>query len=314
MIHIKAAPCRIVEAFIEGAGVTSIPLETLASVVGSAPAVDGPVAPRDLDDAPKPADHGERAALEDCTDDPADFDPVAARAEINADRMEEAPAADGAGRDDCAKYGRTEALAIPRPPRDRRAAADRAGIPRLVDDIDERLDARRCRLRNLRTHACDIALVESEEEPMLTISLERVVDILDKAQEVELPEPTLLDDGAEAALEEAGAIDELLADDPAYQTLTSVIATLTPGEACDLLALALLERNAAELDEWQAMLEQAREVPEDQLADQIVETLLLTDDIELALERLGYIVDDEDEAEDDAEDSEADEEGEPEVE
>lgn len=149
---------------------------------------------------------------------------------------------------------------------------------------------------------------------MLTISLERVVDILDKAQEVELPEPTLLDDGAEAALEEAGAIDELLADDPAYQTLTSVIATLTPGEACDLLALALLERNAAELDEWQAMLEQAREVPEDQLADQIVETLLLTDDIELALERLGYIVDDEDEAEDDAEDSEADEEGEPEVE
>ncbi len=157
LIHIKAASCRIVEAFIDGAGVTSIPLETLASVVGRAPAFDGPVALLDLDDAPKPADHGERAVLEDCADDAADF-PVTARAEINADRMEEAPAADGADRDDCAKYARSEALAMTRRPRDRRAAADRAGIPGWWTTSTNGLTPSAVRSRNLRTGACDIAL------------------------------------------------------------------------------------------------------------------------------------------------------------
>jgi hypothetical protein len=165
-------------------------------------------------------------------------------------------------------------------------------------------------------------LVVSEEESMLTISLERVADILGKAEEVELPVHAAPAAGAETTLGEADAIDELLADDPAYQALTTAVATLSPGEACDLLALALLARNSADLDEWQAMLEQAREVPEDEVVDQIVEILVLTDDIELALERLGYVVEDEeedeeeeeDEAEEDAEDSDADEDDESEAE
>ncbi|MGO8919078.1 MAG: DUF3775 domain-containing protein [Stellaceae bacterium] len=148
---------------------------------------------------------------------------------------------------------------------------------------------------------------------MLTISLERVVDLLDKADEIELPELALPREGAEAAISEADEIDELLADDPAYQALAAAIATLTPGEACDLLALALLEQNSAERDEWQAMLERARDVPEDEVAEQIVQALVLTDDIVLALERLGYSVadDDETEAEDDTEASDAGDAGEP---
>jgi len=149
---------------------------------------------------------------------------------------------------------------------------------------------------------------------MLTISLERVAELLDKAEEVELPEPAVRAEGAEAAVGEAEAVDELLADDPAYQALTAAVATLTASEAYDLLALAILAQNSADLDEWQAMLEQAREVPEDEVADQLVEILVLTDDIELALERLGYGVEDEDEAEDDAEDAGAEEDGEPEAE
>lgn len=132
---------------------------------------------------------------------------------------------------------------------------------------------------------------------MLIISIERVVDLLNKAQRVELPELITLEDSAEPPLEAADAIDELPADDPAYQALTSTVAALTPGEAYDLLALAFLEQNSAALDEWQAMIEQAREIPEEDVADQIVETLLLTNDIELALERLGYIAGDEEDAE-----------------
>ncbi len=138
---------------------------------------------------------------------------------------------------------------------------------------------------------------------MLTISLERVVELLDKADEIELPEPALRGDAAEAVIGDADAIDELLADDPAYQRLAAAVAALTPGEACDLLALALLEQNSAALDEWQAMLEQARDVAEDEVTDQILETLVLTDDIVLALERLGYVVEDEAEAETDGSDA-----------
>lgn len=149
---------------------------------------------------------------------------------------------------------------------------------------------------------------------MLTISLERVAELLDKAEEVELPEPAVPAEGAEAAVSEAQTVDELLAGDPAYQALTEAVAELTASEAYDLLALAILAQNSADLDEWQAVLEQAREVPEDEVADQVVEILVLTDDIELALERLGYGVEDQDEAEDDTEDPDAEEDGEPEPE
>jgi hypothetical protein len=128
---------------------------------------------------------------------------------------------------------------------------------------------------------------------MLTISLERVMELLDKADEIELPEPALRGEAAEGVIDDADAIDELLADDPAYRRLAAAVAALTPSEAYDLLALALLEQNSAELDEWQAMLERARDVAEDEMTDQIIETLVLTDDIVLALERLGYIIEDE---------------------
>jgi uncharacterized protein DUF3775 len=74
-------------------------------------------------------------------------------------------------------------------------------------------------------------------------------------------------------------------------------------EIYELLALGFLARNAATLDEWQAMIEQARAVPEEDLFDELIQMLLLTDEIELALERLGYGVEDgDDEFEEEAED------------
>ena len=135
---------------------------------------------------------------------------------------------------------------------------------------------------------------------MLIISLDRVAELLDKAAEVQLPEPADVDDVTEAAAE---ASDRALTDDPAYRELEESIAALTPDEAYDLLALALLERNSADLGEWQTMLEQARAFPAEELPAQLAETLVLTDDIELALERLGLVVD-EDEA-DEVEDEDA---------
>ncbi len=140
---------------------------------------------------------------------------------------------------------------------------------------------------------------------MLTISLDRVIELLDKAAEVEVPEAAVSEDGAAGAAEPGPEeLDELLADDPAYGELVAAIERLSPGESGEVLALALLARNAATLDEWQAMVEQARALPEAVIDDELLRTLLLTDELETALEQLGYLADDEEEPEE-IEDDEA---------
>lgn len=134
---------------------------------------------------------------------------------------------------------------------------------------------------------------------MLTISLDQIVELLEKAAEVDIPETAITEDGAEEETEmSAEALEEVLADDPAYGDLVEAVERLTPEETDEVLALALLARNAASAEQWQAVLEQARAVPEEDAADELLRTLLLTDELETALEQLGYF----------AEEAEADEE------
>jgi hypothetical protein len=130
------------------------------------------------------------------------------------------------------------------------------------------------------------------EVTVLTISLDRLFELLDKASEIEVAEP------AEAVTSGIDAFDDLdlvLTDNPTYREMIALLDSLAPDEIYELLALGFLVRNAATLDEWQAMIEQARAVPEENLFDELIEMLLLTDEIELALERLGYSDDDDDE-------------------
>jgi exosome complex component RRP41 len=138
---------------------------------------------------------------------------------------------------------------------------------------------------------------------MLTISLDRLTDLLEKAADVEIPEAE--DDAdAELGVEELG---EVLADDPAYDVLVTAVEALAPQETEEVLALALLARNAASLDEWQAMVERARAVEEDEASEEIVRVLLLTDEIETALAQLGYLAGDESDAEEEEEEEEEEE-------
>jgi Protein of unknown function (DUF3775) len=140
---------------------------------------------------------------------------------------------------------------------------------------------------------------------MLTISLDRLFEVLDKASEVEVAEPV---EAAASRMQTIDDLDLVLADDPAYREMMALLDTLGPDEIYELLALGFLARNAAALDEWQAMIEQARAVPEDSVFEELIRMLLLTDEIELALERLGYsVVDGDDEDEDEDEDEEEDE-------
>jgi Protein of unknown function (DUF3775) len=145
---------------------------------------------------------------------------------------------------------------------------------------------------------------------MLTISLDRVMDLLDKAAEVELPDAeTEIDaDGITAELElDADELADILADDPAYGALLEAVSRLTPDETDEILALALFARNALSLDEWQSVLDQARELPDDSAVGELVCSLLLTDELEVALERLGYLSGDEDDEAELEEDEESEE-------
>jgi hypothetical protein len=176
-----------------------------------------------------------------------------------------------------------------------------------------------CRLLVKPSHDRAYILYSLEHEvTMLTISLERLSDLLDKAAEVDLAEAVLIEEdedeiGGEATSE---ALDTTT-DDPAYQEFVDLVESLSPEEISELLALGLLARNDAGPEEWQTMLDQARAVPEEDRLDEVVRMLLLTDEIEAALDRLGYGMDaDQDDEEEDLEDEdeEADEEEEDEEE
>lgn len=141
---------------------------------------------------------------------------------------------------------------------------------------------------------------------MLTIPLDRVMELLDKAADVEVPVlPVVEDETEDGAIMDIDALDDILAEDPAYQALIAALEGLSPQELRELLALSLLARSDGGSEVWQPMIEQAHAVPEDDRLDILVSTLLLTDDIEQALERLGYA---EEESEDETDEDEEEEE------
>jgi hypothetical protein len=146
---------------------------------------------------------------------------------------------------------------------------------------------------------------------MLTIPLDRVMELLDKAADVEVPAlPISEDESRTVTVVNIEALDELLAEDPAYQALLDAVEELSPRELRELLALDLMARNDAGAEQWQPMIEQANAVPEDDTIDMLISILLLTDHIEQALESLGYIDEEEYELadEEDGEEEEGEEE------
>jgi Protein of unknown function (DUF3775) len=144
---------------------------------------------------------------------------------------------------------------------------------------------------------------------MLTISIDRIDDLLDQAAEVQL-ELELA--GEEAASEvETASLAQLFGDEPAYQRFTETIDGLSTGEVQELVALSALGRADTTADDWPEILEETRGLPEESLRDVLARALLLSDDIETALERLGIFAmeyEDDDEEDDEDEDEDSDEE------
>jgi hypothetical protein len=131
---------------------------------------------------------------------------------------------------------------------------------------------------------------------MLRISIDRIDDLLDKASDVQLALDADTDEDTATAVEVADIADAL-ADDPAYAQFMAALASLTTDEVYELLALSVLARNDATAEEWRATLEETRALPEETTRDELARALLLSDEIETALERLGYPTEDDDDLE-----------------
>ncbi len=144
---------------------------------------------------------------------------------------------------------------------------------------------------------------------MLAISLDRLGDLLEKAAEIDLVPPVSTDDDdAATSSGEQMAVEDVI-DDAAYQDLLQSLEALSPEEQYELLALGLFGRRDAAPEEWGSMLEQARALSDINIPEELARIMLLTDDIETALDRLeiDFDVDDDEQLDDEEEDIEEEE-------
>jgi Protein of unknown function (DUF3775) len=126
------------------------------------------------------------------------------------------------------------------------------------------------------------------ERAMPTLPIERILHILDLAWDVTADEPPELDHDAETIDEDAEILLRLYAGQPGYHDLAEAVTALDPGGLAELLALGLIGRGDFAPEEWPEALAAARALPSGDFSELVIETLLLTDYIEEALDALGY--------------------------
>ncbi len=131
---------------------------------------------------------------------------------------------------------------------------------------------------------------------MLTVPIEVIADLLDKASIVELSVLEMIedDDTSEAETADAAVDEEGDFDDVAYRELAAAIEELSPEQVYELLTLAQLGAEESEAETWDEAAAEARAIPEDVTAEELIRALVLTDSIENALEQLGFTFEDED--------------------
>lgn len=143
---------------------------------------------------------------------------------------------------------------------------------------------------------------------MLTVPIDVIAELLDKAADIEITVFELDDADAGEDAEDATALaDADLADDPSYRALSDMIAAMSADEQHQLLTLVQLGDEEAEASTWEQAAAEARAIPAEDRVGELLRALVLTDAIETALEQLGYEFEDE-EDEDDGEGGPDDEE------
>lgn len=127
--------------------------------------------------------------------------------------------------------------------------------------------------------------------PRLSIPLETLTYIIEKAREfdAEVP-PVLTDDGSNPIDDEAGdtSILEDTIDNPTAEELTAALEQLNDDQRDEIVALTWLGRGDYTKEEWEEALEAARERHNGGEARYLLGTPLLADYLEEGAAQLGY--------------------------
>jgi hypothetical protein len=136
---------------------------------------------------------------------------------------------------------------------------------------------------------------------MITMRIDVIADLLERASRVsDLRIETNEYDGDDA--EDTAGSDR---DEAAQNEFVAALTELSTGEAEELLALHRFGSEQGEASiTWQEAMEAARNTPEDERLETLIEALTLADAIEAALADLGYTLEI-DEEEDEEEETEA---------
>jgi hypothetical protein len=127
--------------------------------------------------------------------------------------------------------------------------------------------------------------------PNLTIPLETLTYIIEKAREfdVEVP-PVNVDDGSNPIDEEAGDIEILedTLDNPTVEELNAALEALNDDQRDEIVALTWVGRGDFVKDEWDQALDAAHERHNGEEARYLLGTPLLADYLEEGAAQLGY--------------------------
>ena len=124
---------------------------------------------------------------------------------------------------------------------------------------------------------------------MVTIPIDRIALILDRASAVEPADVILSEAQTEAEIEETGDNGgEAEFATPAQQSLIEVLETLTQDELYELLALAEMAGFDGGQPTWPSAMARAQATAADDAVEHLVRILVLSDAVEVGLDRLGY--------------------------
>jgi hypothetical protein len=125
--------------------------------------------------------------------------------------------------------------------------------------------------------------------PTLSISSEQVCYLIVKAREFDVQDvDTDPDDSSNASDDRMISVLEDHADNPVVQEITAFIDALSDDEKADLVALVQLGRGDREIDEWEAMHNEAMREYIERTTAYLLGQPLVSDYLEEGLSQFGF--------------------------
>ena len=133
----------------------------------------------------------------------------------------------------------------------------------------------------------------AELSPELTLNPESAFFILLKAREFEAKvEEVDPDEASNPVDDESLDVLEFQADDVVEDELAAAIGGLNEDERLDLIALSWIGRDDYGFEDWAEAREDARRIPPDQAASYVMSHPQFSENLEEALNELGYSIED----------------------